>query len=236
MNEIVMCDNMTVDVLRNNERLIIKSNGLLEREYLLKEFNVKTKLMRRKDRWNGSYGLYKQQGGGDIHLVLEEGYQYFYSEKEAIEWLSWQNERMNYVYTSNGLVVGWEVQNKADKSNQKSLAVQVWQFYIRGKKPNKLNGGDDKSINAINSDCIPDYSDNFIPSRPKVINGRLYTGKAIDMMNEQNVKSNVIEDTIKSGESFTDNGFITYYNLDPNTSKFIWVKLDASGRVVLVGR
>lgn len=185
MNETVMTLGMVIKATNANGRITIGANHGLERTYKWDSQEVSVKLRNRDKRWNGSFGIYSPGGGGNIHTVVEEGQQHFSSEKEAIEWLSWQEKTMHYVYSSNGLVVGWYVTKDANSPSQ-ALSVQVWQFYIQGQKPSQLSGARD-DLFTVDYKGGETSSENvkpgdFKPSNPKTINNRAYSGKSMDIM------------------------------------------------------
>ena len=81
----------------------------------------------------------------------------------------------------------------------------------------------------------------FSPSKPKEINGRLYSGKAIDyLFNDKaiNISLNLVEDAIEKGELITNGNYNIYHLIGDQyqVDGVFWVQLDESGRVVLVGK
>lgn len=236
--EPVMCPGMNIDVVRGNERLKISAEGLKTRRYEIDGQIIVVDLTTRWQRWRGTLGLYLPSGTDEFHLVLDEGQQHFYSEKEAHDWINIVGDRLGYVYSSDGLVVGWKLQ-ELTKSDQKAvLHVDLWQIFIQGEKPVSFKGPDDKSINTSRSSkaCREfKYSTEFSPSSPKTLEGRKYSGRAIDFMNEQRIDSGRVEQAIKHGETHPKGDFIVYRHFQQG-SKSIWVALDKSGKVVHVGK
>ena len=230
-----MCEGVSVQIVRGDENLSINATGKFSRNYSTNELNIDAELIPRYERWYGSFGAYKPSGNSQTHLILEEGQQHFYSKKEALEWLAWKNKRLRYVYTSNGLVIGWEYQTTS--KNKKVLSVELLQFYIKGKKPNQLEGSRDDLIRiANNAVCSEKITvGKFQPSPPQKINGRMFSGKAIDIMKERGVSLKQVEAAIKSTVTSKNGNYTFYYNLEPNKGTLFWVQLDQSGRVVLVG-
>jgi hypothetical protein len=235
-NEIVMTPGMIIKATNANGAITIEANQGTERTYKWNSEGVSVKLRKRDKRWNGSFGIYNPGGVGNIHTVVEEGQQHFSSEKEAIEWLSWQEKTMHYVYSSNGLVVGWYVTKDAN-SPLMALSVQVWQFYIQGQKPSQLSGACDDLV-AVNYKGGEYPSGNikvgdFKPSSPITINNRSYSGKSVDMIHEKGIKPENVENCISKGNSEKQGAYIYYYNITNNQP--LWTMLDNDGRVVLVG-
>ena len=189
----------------------------------------------------------------------------FYTMKR-LEWLDWQDNRMNYVYTSDGLVVGCEIHSNSDGSvknpisalrfiprhcgvpisaphssgfssldlgpffetisnrtfyrfinsneSNKSLRMQIWQFYINGEKPEKIHGSADDKINVFFKNGLSQnfpHVGKFNPSRPKMINSYLYSGKAVDLMKEKKRSHVDIEKVIKFGKLIREGHYLTYY-------------------------
>lgn len=235
--EPVMCPGMSIKVERGSGHLKISAEGLKARRYEIDSHIIAVELIPRSQRWYGSLGLYLPSGTNEIHLVLDEGQQHFYSEKEAQDWISWKKDRLGYVYSSDGLVVGWKLQELL-KSDQKAvLHVDLWQIYIQGKKPSSFEGAKDQSISISQSSksCREfKYSTEFSPSSPKTIEGRVYSGRAIDIMNEKRITPNRVEQAIKLGRTHSHADFVVYRN-SIKGSDSIRVALDNSGKVVLVG-
>ena len=234
-NEIVMSDGMVVNAKNDFGVISIVADGGFYRTYIFDGHKEKIKLRKRDKRWNGSFGIYSPTGSGDIHLVVEEGYQHFYSGKEAIEWLVWQNKQMHYVYTSDGLVVGWSVEEDSE-SGPISLSVQLWQFYIQGMRPVDLTGSSDDLI-------IVEYpkgkaskkieAEGFTPSAPKKINNISFSGKAIDLLKEKKITIDRVTKCLNEGESEIQDEYTFYYDL--NSSELLWLMIDQDGRVALLG-
>lgn len=107
INELVMNQGMVIEATNDRGTIIIEAGKDLERIYAWDDRRTKVSMWARKKRWLGSLGIYNPQGGREVHTVVEEGQQHFCSEEEALEWLAWQDKRFHYVYTSDGLVVGW---------------------------------------------------------------------------------------------------------------------------------
>jgi hypothetical protein len=79
-----------------------------------------------------------------MHAVLEEGQQHFSSMDEARDWLAKKDALMDYVWTQDGLVVGWE-QKSRPGDGYLALNVEVWQIMINGEKPD-LPGASPENI------------------------------------------------------------------------------------------
>lgn len=228
-NETVM-NTGTIIKAQNSEGLItIEARQGLQRLYRWDNTSVNIKMIPRDRRWDGSLGIYNSGDGNKIHTVVEEGQQHFYSEQEAMEWLSWQNHRMHYVYSEDGLVVGWY-------KTKNSLSVQVWQFYILGNKPNKLPGARNDLVKIILKEGAwpQTKASNFQPNGPQRINGRLYSGKSVDMIKEKEISSNEIEKVLLQKNCQRQESYLYCFNSED--SGILWILLDNQGRIILLGR
>lgn len=235
-NEIVMQNGMEIKAINENGTIHIKAGNNLSRIYSWNNKKIELNLIPRMERWYGSLGIYSPRGNKDIHAVVEEGHQYFCSVREALEWLTWGNQRKKYVYTCDGLVVGWYVTH--DPNSSKSvLNVEVWQFLISGEKPINLPEARDDLIIVKNRHVNDIQSEStFVQNCPKEIDGRVYSGKALDYMEERNIKSAHVESAINNGTIIEKYPFITYFIRGDREVGYLWVKVDETGRVVLLGK
>jgi len=128
--------------------MTITADSELKRTYTWEGASRSATLEPRTERWYGSLGAYNP-GMGDMWVehngitrgVLQEGQQHFKSEQEATEWL--QNQCAGYatVYRDDGLVVSF------DKFPERSqINVEVWQIFINGAKPHKLQASKNNNI------------------------------------------------------------------------------------------
>lgn len=107
-------------------------------------------LYQRREAWRGSRGLYYPGPGrtwlfscdGIGRALLEEGVLRFKNAAEFEKWLG-EYDYLDYVYSSNGLMVGW---NRDQIAGQ--LTVEVWQILIGGSIPDALPGSDDSAIQS----------------------------------------------------------------------------------------
>lgn len=234
-NEMVMSKGMSIQVKNTTGSIRIEALDDLTRKYNW-DGNVKqTKMRYRDERWNGAYGAYSPGGRSDVHIVIEEGQQQFCSQKEAEEWLMLQDPKMNFIFTKDGLAVGWYKEyNNIKYGAPDALLVDIIQVYLSGKKPIDL-------ANAQDSLFTVTYSNSYIddikigqlqPSVPKMIGQRMYSGKAIDLMQEKGIKPENIEQCIAKGTTSTIGDYICYAG---RPHDFLWVIIDKNNRVVLVG-
>jgi hypothetical protein len=140
--EIVMSKGMQITAKTPEGKIVIIAGGDYERIYKWGNCITKVTHYPRKQRWDGSKGIYypafncKECNG--IKLVnAEEGQQHFDNIHSAIEWI--KSKRGLCVYRNDGLVVGWDVWYQI-------LSVEVWQILINGEKPTILEGSNDSLI------------------------------------------------------------------------------------------
>jgi hypothetical protein len=239
-NEIVMCKGMSIEVNNKSEKLKIEALNKFKREYSWDSKSVTLTLMPRQQRLNGSLGIYSPTGAEGIHCVVQEGQQHFCSKQDIMDWIHnchfYTDTGLNFIYTNNGLGIGWGIRIKPDDPNMIALLVDVWQFYINGKKPDSLPGATDSLVN-ISFDkniipCMPTVG-KFIPSQPTIINERHYSGKAIDLMKEHNISSKDVERIIQQPGWEYKHGVYCTYGLK---FQIKWITMDKNGRIVLAGK
>jgi len=149
-NEIVMTEGMSITAKNSYGEMTITAGKDTLRQYTWNNGTRTAILIPRKERWNGSLGIYYPGEGnhwekhdGITRAVLEEGQQHFHSIDKALEWIRKENH-WGYVYRDDGLIVGWEKMEGAGGT----LGVSVWQVFINGKKPTKLPGSQNDSISS----------------------------------------------------------------------------------------
>jgi hypothetical protein len=198
-----MSKGMTISVKSKIGNLSIEALDELTRKLYWDDRTKQVKMNYRDERWFGNYGAYSPGGSRDVHIVITDGQQHFCSQQEAIEWLMFPDYIMTSIYTSNGLSISWYKSYKAQTGGRDILTVLITQIYILGKKPVDLPNAQDSLFTVTYSS---DYVDNvkigqFQPSMPKVIGHRLYSGKAIDIMEEQGISAEQVEHCIAKGIS-----------------------------------
>lgn len=149
INEVVMTPGMTITVVNSIGKLVIIAG-----ENYLRSFSwdgdTRSVIMKpRKDRWNGSLGIYYPGNGshwkehdGITRAVLEEGVLNFNSIDAILEYIARYGENEKVTYNDNGLFIFW------DKSpgGGGTLNVMLWQLLINGKPPNGILGSHNSRI------------------------------------------------------------------------------------------
>ena len=167
-SEIVLCPGDAIMATKNTSKLTVTAINDVTRRYKIDGFDETLNLRPRPMRWFGSLGIYSPSGINGVHMVLEEGQQFFSSEEDALHWISimpGSRKNFNLVSSSNGVVVGWVKENDI-------LLVQVWQVYIDGKIPVYFSGSNDAKITVDRThhgDNTCPKKGTFIANKPRVI-------------------------------------------------------------------
>lgn len=112
-------------------------------------------------RWYGSLGLYDAAPSFSPHgrLLVNEGRQFFDSEREALRYLA--SRHVQTVYNNQGLAVGLKVVEWPGSARREPVrTVEIWQIYIRGKKPTSLRGANDGAIRVVGGE-VPSAASPF---------------------------------------------------------------------------
>lgn len=79
-----------------------------------------------------------------VHGVSEENFANFESVEKALNWLFLEPGAVRYIWRNDGLCVWY-------RREQHAIGVDVFQIYIKGKKPTKLPGATDHLIETVGS-------------------------------------------------------------------------------------
>lgn len=101
----------------------------------------------REERFMGKLGLYEPAGRfrslpGDVRLVVQEATRDFEDYRQLYAALYESNAVMDWVYTRDGLVVGFS--RTPERGNQ--INVDVYQFLVQGQKPSDLKGANENAV------------------------------------------------------------------------------------------
>lgn len=115
-------------------------------------------LIARPDRFMGMLGLYDPAAAStfappSFRLLVEEAEQHFETYEQIYAALYSGSEVMDWVYTSDGLVVGYsKVPPPPDhRVDFNTYDVDLYQFYLNGAKPTGLRGARDAAIRLEHS-------------------------------------------------------------------------------------
>jgi hypothetical protein len=147
-NEIVMKEGMKITAINKYGAITITAGKGLKRSYTWEGETRTLTMIPRKERWDGSLGLYNpgdwrwKENAGITRAVVEEGQLHFNTQEELQSYISRYSEKDEIVYNDNGLFVSWGPTDGGGGT----LSVLLWQFYIQGKKPEKLPGSKNDKI------------------------------------------------------------------------------------------
>lgn len=134
----VLVQGESIDATNKNGRVKISYVGPTQRAYEWDSEKRTVELQPRKEEFDGKLGLYDPANSWiflshNTRLVLNEATRDFDSQKKARTALTESSAYMDWVYTPDGLVVGF-----GRSPERKQINIDVFQFLIRGKKPINL--------------------------------------------------------------------------------------------------
>lgn len=151
-NETVMLPGESIAVENANGRLIITAGKNYLRSFSWVGATRSIIAWPRKQRWNGSLGIYYPGEGnnwkehdGITRLVFEEGILNFDSLASLLEYIEKYEDKSKLTYNDYGLFVFWD----KNKGAGGTLNVMLLQLVINGKKPNGLPGSHNEKINVF---------------------------------------------------------------------------------------
>jgi hypothetical protein len=154
--EYVLSKGMVITATNPYGTVTITGGPGAERSFSGKGWAFKRTLTSRDTRWNGSLGLYdpgETFSPSEPRLLVGEGRLFFESESEALRYLYPGSAYSKPVFNNHGLVVSYHVEEFPGEAPMR--AVEVWQIYIKGKRPHLLRGGDDVAV-TMTGGTIPE--------------------------------------------------------------------------------
>ena len=144
--ELAMQPGMTIVATNKNGKVTIEYISSLKRRYRWGEFDETRFLIPRKERWLGRLGAYEP---AEAHLweifspriVAEDSQLHFENLNDLELWLNQGSAVLDWVYTDNGLVVGF-----AESPERNQVNIEIYQLYINGKKPSQLDGSQPEKL------------------------------------------------------------------------------------------
>ena len=119
-----------------------------KREYRWDGASRVVKMIARQEPFRGVLGLYEPADAfgnwGNVRLVVQESNIYLPNYEEVYKFLYRSSEVMDWVYTSDGLVVGY---SRTPARNQ--VNIELWQLYVGGVKPSSLRGARNDKIRRV---------------------------------------------------------------------------------------
>ena len=163
-----MVEGMSISFTNAHGSMTVTAGKEFERRYIWAGDTRTVIMWPRKKRWYGSLGMYNpgafitgklepwKEHDGIKRYMVEEGQRHFTNVTDAVKWIrqgSGKPDNLDYIFNDTGLVVGMDKQPRSLEERKKTdfpgtLEVDVWQIYINGKKPQKLEGSSNASITA----------------------------------------------------------------------------------------
>jgi hypothetical protein len=216
---------------------MIHANSACARTYSIDGIKKTVQLKPRIDRWNGALGGYLPRGDSEMHLVLQEGLQFFESRDDLQQWLRvYASSPGQTLYTSGGLVVRWDFVASGNSTTHQIpvLSVDVFQLLL-------LAGASDQAftIDAGTTGCVigSKRESKFVASEAKTIGGRRYSGWVIDVMNHAQISPAEVELSLQNPTALSTNGYRTYVRQrrgGESSDHSFTVTTDELGRVVFM--
>ena len=143
--ELAMEPGMIIEATNKYGTVIIEYLSPLERRYKWGRHNEKRTLIPRKERFLGLLGAYDPATTFLIsygpRIVADDSQRHFQNMEEVKAQLYEGSAVMDWVYTDDGLVVGF-----SKDPSSKAVNIDVYQYYINGKKPTKIDGSRPENI------------------------------------------------------------------------------------------
>lgn len=152
-NELVMTEGMSITAENSLYGTITITAGKgFERSYTWAGDTRSLVMWPRKERWNGSLGIYYPGPGshwkehdGITRAVVEEGQKNFSSLEALMKYVKKYSNHGEITYADNGLFVSWGKNTGAGGT----LQVDVWQLLINGNPPNEIPGSQNDKIRVF---------------------------------------------------------------------------------------
>ena len=146
VNGAVLFPGQSIEASNRNGKVRISYVTSVKRKY---EWDGRVKIVKlipRKEPFGGRLGLYQPASSWglnpfEIRLVAQEAAINFASEDQIYAFLRQSSDYMDWVYTNNGLVVGF-----GRTPSRKQINIDLWQILLRGQKPNGLIGAKPEDI------------------------------------------------------------------------------------------
>lgn len=147
--ELAMRPGMIVEATNKSGTVSIEYISPLERRYRWDDHDEVRQLIPRRQEWNGKRGAYDPAPHSIFvawlapRIVAEDSAIHFSSVDEMRAWLHQGSAVLDWVYTGDGLVVGFA---KAKDRNQ--VNIEVYQLLLDGREPTALEGSQPDRISV----------------------------------------------------------------------------------------
>ena len=147
--EVVLHPGETIEARNKFGTVQVTYVSPLKRKYQWDGKTRVVKMIARPDRFLGELGLYEPAGCWIIacpnpRLVVREAFHDFPNDEELYRFLYQGSGVMDWVYTDDGLVVGF-----GRSQERQQINVDVRQLTVRGQKPVGLRGARNEDIRLI---------------------------------------------------------------------------------------
>jgi len=143
--ELAMEPGMAIEATNKNGTVTIEYLSPLERRYKWGRYDEIRTLIPRKKRFYGELGAYDPASAfvweDGPRIVATDSQLYFKNMKEVKAELYQGSAVMDWVYTDYGIVIGFST-----SPSRKQVNIDVYQYFINGKKPTKLAGSRSENI------------------------------------------------------------------------------------------
>jgi len=150
VRDAVLKSGETVEATNSNGKVKISYVTAQKRRY---EWNGRSRVITmipREEPFDGKLGLYEPADSWGFvfwkeRLVVQESVINFANLNEVDAFLRQTKDYMDWVYSSDGLVVGF---GRTPARNQ--VNIDLWQLLLRGEKPKQLSGSKSDAIRISN--------------------------------------------------------------------------------------
>jgi hypothetical protein len=144
--ELAMEPGMHIEATNKNGTVSIDYIDPLKRRFRWEDHDEVRTLIPRKERWLGELGAYDPAPAYiwevfTPRIVATDSQLHFDSMSDIDKWLYQSSPVLDWVYTDDGLVVGF-----SKNPNRYQVNVAVYQLYLNGKKPTNLEGSRPENI------------------------------------------------------------------------------------------
>lgn len=148
VKEAVLSPGQNVEATNDYRTIRISYVSPIKRKYEWDGKSQIVKLIARGEPFLGKLGLYEpaysRDFSGKTRLVVEEAVRHFENEDEMKSALLEDRSVMNWVYTNDGLVIGF-----GRVPERRQINIDLFQFLLRGQKPIVLEGARPANIRLI---------------------------------------------------------------------------------------
>ena len=144
--ELAMEPGMHIEATNKNGTVFIEYIDPLKRRFRWDDYDEERTLIPRKKRFMGELGAYDPADAYiwevfTPRIVVRDSQLHFDSMSDIDKWLYQSSDVLDWVYTDDGFVVGFR-----KKPSRKQVNIEVFQLYLNGEKPAKLEGSRPENI------------------------------------------------------------------------------------------